>query len=194
MTSDARVAHPYVESRFPRQLEMVLRRRERVAFPAAPAGYMLRAFRDGDEPAYKDLFRLAWPDEGTLPYARAHALPGGLLVVEDAGSGLLVGSCVAFTPETPSHAGDGSLGWLVVDAAHGRRGLARLLAGSVTNRLLDEGYALPWLGTEDDRIAALRLYLDLGWEPHLYAEGMEERWRSIFERLGMSGEVALGAS
>jgi mycothiol synthase len=165
---------------------MVRRSRERVEVGDLPAGYGLRAFRDGDERAYGELFRLAWPDEGTLPYTRAHALHDGLLVVEDESSRQLVGSCVAFAPETAAHGDNGSLGWLVVDPAHGGRGLGTLLAATVTNRLLDEQYALPWLGTEDDRLAALRIYLALGWEPHLYADGMEARWREIFKRLDLT--------
>jgi mycothiol synthase len=158
--------------------------RERVAIPSLPVAYTLRTFRDGDDRGYEDLHRLAWPDEGTLAHTRAHALPGGFLVVEENATGLLVASCVGFGVESPQrHPRDGSLGWLVVDPAHGRRGLARICAATVTNRLLDEGYAEPWLGTEDDRLSAIRLYLNLGWQPSLYTEGMAERWTAIHHRL-----------
>ena len=193
MTSDARIAHPYVESRFADQLELVRRSRQRLALPDAPPGYRLRAYAPDDEREYHALFRLAWPNQGTLPHTLAHALPDGFLLVEEESTHRLVGSCVAFEPETLAHGENGSLGWLVVDPAHGGRGIGTLLAATVTNRLLDEPYALPWLGTEDDRLAAIRIYLRLGWEPHLYAEGMEQRWREIFERLGMKGRP-LGAS
>lgn len=182
--NDARTAHPYVTARFPRQLEMVRSSRQRVDVATVPRGYVLRAFNDGDEPAYQELFRLAWPDVDTLPYTKAHALPGGLFVVEEARTSRLVASCVAFAPETPSHGENGSLGWLVVDAAHGRRGLGTVLAATATNRLIEEQYALPWLGTEDDRLVALGIYLALDWEPHLYEEGMEARWREVAGRLG----------
>ena len=156
--------------------------RERVAVPALPAGYILRTFRDGDEAAYQDLFRLAWPDEGTLPHTRTHALPGGFFVVEYAATTELVASCAAFAPHNAEHPSDGGLGWLVVDPTHGRRGLGTIVAATVTNQLLDEGYAMPWLGTEDDRLQALRIYLGMGWRPRLYIEGMEVRWRAVFDR------------
>lgn len=151
--------------------------------PPLAAEYGPRVFMDGDEPAYDALFRLAWPETKTLLHTRQHALEGGFLVVEHEETGELVGSCVAFAPETPSHAANGSLGWLVVDPAHGGRRIGRWLAASVTNRLLEERYPLPWLGTEDDRVAAIHLYLSLGWEPHLYTDGMAERWQSILTRL-----------
>jgi GNAT superfamily N-acetyltransferase len=162
---------------------MVRPSRERVSVPSLPPGYTLRTFRDGDELAYAELFRLAWPDVGTLQYTRAHALPSGFLLLEHDSTAQLAASCVAFEPESPRHRDDGSLGWLVVDAAHGRRGLATVIAATATNRLLDEGYALPWLGTEDDRLVALGIYLSLGWLAYLYTEGMEARWREIFARL-----------
>ena len=108
---------------------------------------------------------------------------GGFLVVEHVQSTQLVASCVAFAPESAGHEQDGSLGWLVVDPAHGRRGLGTLVAATVTNRLIEEQYALPWLGTEDDRLVAIALYLALGWQPHLYEEGMAGRWRDIMAQL-----------
>ena len=54
-----RTPHPYIDSRFEQQLEMVRPSRERADVSALPAGYTLRPFRDGDESAYTELFRLA---------------------------------------------------------------------------------------------------------------------------------------
>jgi mycothiol synthase len=182
--------HPYVESRYADQLEMVRPSHERVAVPAMPRGYTLRSFRDGDERAYDELFETAWPDKGTLAHTRKHALPDGFFVVQLDASEALVASCVAFEPESlERHPADGSLGWLVTHPAYGGIGLGTIVAASVTNRLGDETYALPWLGTEDDRLVAIRLYLGLGWRPHLYAGGMEARWRAIFERLGRPVDI-----
>jgi mycothiol synthase len=187
MTS--RAAHPFVESRFDDQLELVRPSRERIPVPPIPSGYALRPFRAGDDDAYQDLFRLAWADESALQHTKKHALSDGFLVIEHEVSGLLVASCVAFAPESPEHPHDGSLGWLVTDPAHTRRGLATALAATVTTRLVEEGYAMPWLGTEDDRLAAIAIYLGLGWQPYLYNGGMEARWRAIFARLGLPFEV-----
>ena len=173
--NEPRTPHPYVSGRFSDVLEMVRPSRERLDVPSLSRGYTLRSFRGGDELAYDELFRLAWPDVGTLAHTRAHALPSGFLVVEHDATAQLVASCVAFEPESRRHAVDGGLGWLVVDPAHGRRGLGRVVASAVTNRLVEQGYAVPWLQTEDDRGVAIAIYLDLGWQPHVYAEGMEAR-------------------
>jgi mycothiol synthase len=153
--------------------------------PTLQPGYTLRAFDDQDAQAYEALFALAWSDTGTLDYTRRHALPGGFLVVEHDASRQLVASCVAFAPESPArHPHDGSLGWLVTDPTHTRRGLAAVVASITTNRLIEAGYKRPWLQTEDERVVALRLYLRLGWRPYLYADGMEARWRAVFDRIG----------
>ena len=177
--------HPYIEPRYTDELEMIHRSGERVTVPALPHGYTLRVFEDRDAAAYQELFALAWPDTGALAATRKYALPGGFLVVEHDASRQLVSSCVAFAPESPErHPDDGSLGWLVTDPAHAGRGLAAVVASITTNRLVEAGYRRPWLQTEDERIVALRLYLRLGWCPYLYAEGMEVRWRGVFDRIG----------
>lgn len=176
--------HPYIHARYPDGLELVRPAGARVPVPPLPPGYTLRPCEDRDAGSWLELFALAWPDTGALAHIRTHALPGGFLVVEHHATQQLVASCVAFKPESPErHPHDGSLGWLVTDPAHARRGLAAALAATVTNRLVDEAYACPWLNTEDDRLAAIRLYLRLGWRPHLYTDGMEQRWRAVFARL-----------
>ncbi len=100
-----RARHPSVDSSFRRQIEMVRPTRDAVAVPSVPAGYFLRSFAEGDEIAYDELFALAWPGAGTLAHTRAHALPGGFLVVEHEASRQLISSCVAFAPGTPANRG-----------------------------------------------------------------------------------------
>lgn len=177
--------HPHIKPRYADELEMIHRSGERVIVPELPPGYTLRTYDDRDAAPYQELFALAWQDTGALAYTRTHSLPGGFLVVEHDASRQLVSSCVAFAPESPErHPDDGSLGWLVTDPAHAGLGLAAVVASITTNRLVEAGYKHPWLQTEDERIVALRLYMRLGWCPYLYAEGMEVRWRTIFDRIG----------
>jgi len=38
----------------------------------------------------------------------------------------------------------------------------------VTNRLVQEGFTRPFLRTEDFRIPAIAIYLQLGWLPDVY--------------------------
>jgi len=105
-------------------------------------------------------------------------LAGGFFVIEHLESRHLVSSCLAMRG-----GGRGQLGWLVTDPSHARKGLGTIVAASATNRLLSEGYAEPFLGTEDFRIVAIGIYLDLGWRPDLDWPDVKSRWSAIREQL-----------
>jgi mycothiol synthase len=158
---------------------------ERVPVPPVPEGYLLRQFRAGDEEKYDDLLHLAFADDGRFSEALERVLEGGFFVVEDLSSGELVSSCQAWQGSImPRHPGAGQMGWLVTDPSHTGRGLGTIVAASATNRLAAEGYRMPCLGTEDFRIAAISIYLKLGWRRYIYREDLLPRWRAVFARLG----------
>jgi mycothiol synthase len=163
----------------------------RVEVPPLPQGYVLRQFRAGDEARYDDLFHLAFADEGLLPGMREQTLEGGFFVIEHLASGELVASCVTWRGSImPRHPDAGNMGWLVTDPSHAGKGLGTIVAACATNRLAAEGCRRPCLGTEDFRIAAISIYLKLGWRPYIYRDDLVPRWRSIFTRLGGEFEAA----
>ena len=179
-----RPAYPFIEQEYEHQLEMVRPSTARVAVPPVPDGYLLRHFRAADEGRYNDLFHLAFADEW-FPEALERALEGGFFVIEHLASGELVASGAAWRGSTmPRHPDAGQMGWLVTDPSHTRKGLGTIVAASATNRLAAEGYRRPCLGTQDFRIAAISIYLKLGWRPYVYREDLVPRWRSIFAHLG----------
>src|SRR5262249_583327 len=105
--------------------------------------------------------------------------------VEHLASHKLVASCVAMRGRSsPRHIEAGQLGWLVTDPSHTRKGLGTVVCAAVINRLIAEGYQRPFLGTEDFRLAAIALYLKLGWSPYVYRDDMVSRWRSIYTCIG----------
>ena len=77
----------------------------------------------------------------------------------------------------------GELGWVASVPAHQRCGLGRALSLAATNRLIQAGYRSIRVGTQDHRLAAIKLYLTLGYVPFLYAGEMVERWHGICEAL-----------
>jgi len=180
-----RPAYPFIEQTYSLQLEMVRPSSlGLVEVPSIPDGYALRELRSGDEVPYDDLFHLAFADEDRFQETIARTLPGGFFVVEHLASHELVASCVAMRGSSSPRHKAGQLGWLVTDPSHTRKGLGTIVSASVTNRLVAEGCERPFLGTEDFRIAAILIYLNLGWRPHIYRDDMEPRWRSIYARLG----------
>ncbi len=180
-----RPAYPFFEQKYQHQLEMVRPSSLGIVdVPPVPEEYVLRRLSSGDEGPYDDLFHLAFADEGRFVEIVGRALDGGFFVVEHLASHELVASCVALRGSSSPRHVEGQLGWLVTDPSHTRKGLGKIVSASVTNRLVAEGYQHPFLGTEDFRIAAISIYLNLGWRPHIYRDDMELRWRSIYGYLG----------
>lgn len=178
-----RPAHPHVEEEHKHQLRMVRPLTSLVGITDVPVGYELRQYRPSDERAYKDLFNLGFAGD-YLEHTQAQAIADGFYVVEHTASGHLVASCVALRGGWDGGHDRGRLGWLIVDPSHARLGLGTIVAAKVTNRLSQEGYEIPGLGTEDFRLAAISIYLNLAWRPYLHQEDMERRWRDVFKQLG----------
>jgi mycothiol synthase len=175
-----RARYPYLPDEDRPELQMVWHVTTPPALPSLPGGYLLRQVRGDEKRAYEELFNLAWPYKDKFDDVSDGALDGGFFVVEDAASGLLVSSCVAFKAGVfKAHPETGSLGWLVTDPQHAGKGLAKGVVVAVMKRLSNEGYGAVYLSTEDERIAAIHIYLKLGWTPVLHTGGMEERWQSI---------------
>jgi len=180
-----RPSYPFFEQKHQHQLEMVRPSSLGVVdVPPLPEGYLLRQLSSVDEGRYNDLFHLAFADEGRFAETVGRALDDGFFVVEHLASRELVASCVAMRGSSSPRHESGQLGWLVTDPSHTRKGLGKIVAASVTNRFVKERCSRPFLGTEDFRLAAIAIYLMLGWRPYIYRADMESRWRSIFANLG----------
>lgn len=175
---------------FPQQLEMVRGPAGDLPAGETPDGYLVRQYAPGDRDAYLELFHLAFEVDDPLPDVLATRLDGGFFVVEHGESGMLAASCVAQLKPRERYPEGGELGWLVADPAHTGRGLGTLVAALVTRRLAEESYEQAYLLTEDFRLPALSIYLKLGWQPVLFQDDMEGRWRAVFAGLNRPFDVA----
>jgi mycothiol synthase len=97
----------------------------------------------------------------------------------------IVGACFASHFPTDRYEFAGNLGWLAVDPEHRGMNLGELLVGKVVNRLKKAGYKLIYLGTQDFRVPAIKLYFKTGWSPNLYNEEMSIRWKKICKQLNI---------
>ena len=76
------------------------------------------------------------------------------------------------------------LGWLAADPTHMGQGLGMALVAATTARMKEIGYRQIHLYTEHWRLAALKIYLRLGYVPLLYSKAMPQLWQTVCARLG----------
>jgi mycothiol synthase len=113
-------------------------------------------------------------------------VPDGLFVVLECASSAWVGSIGAV--HNPAAArfyfpGGGELGYLIVAPGHRRRGLGTALISTAVRRLRQGGYRHVFLGVQAWRLAAIRSYLRVGFQPFIHAPRLAERWRCVFAAL-----------
>ena len=149
-----------------------------------PEGYRIRHYESADAQEHERLFAVAGEAPCPMDYWEKHLLPDGFFVIEHAASKTLVASCFASHRPSPRHPRAGNLGWLVADPAHRGRKLGQAATAAVTARLIAAGYRRIYLETQDFRLAAINIYLRMGWLPLLYQQDMRERWSVVSEKLG----------
>src|SRR5262245_59442498 len=152
-----------------------------------PAGFSPRCYHLGDEQALIALMQRAGFSgfgPATLAEWLPRALPDGYFVVADENTARLVATTLAAHHPSSLHPFGGELCWLAVDPDFRRRGLGRLTCTLTTRRLIEAGYRRIYLTTDDDRLAAIRLYLELGYVPFSYDATMPARWDAVYARLG----------
>jgi len=146
------------------------------------AGYSLRTYRPGDEPRFFRLMELAgWPgwDNERLKPSLSRILPDGWFTAVHEASGEIVATAMALHNYSGLQPFQGNIGWLAGDPAHAGNGLGSAVSAAATARLIAAGYRDIRLGTEDFRLAAISIYLKLGYVPVLYRPEMIERWQAI---------------
>jgi mycothiol synthase len=157
--------------------------------PHLPDGYTLRSYRSGDEPRFYEVMSLAgWPgwDNTKLQPWLARIPPRGWFMVIYLATDTIVATAMALHDHSDRYPFGGELGWVAADPAHAGRGLGRAVCAAVTARLIAAGYQNIHLYTEDFRLAALKLYLTLGYVPHLVATDHETRWQVVCQQLEWS--------
>lgn len=165
----------------------------------APEGYALRGYRRGDEESMGATLRAAgftdWDADGVLGYLEDADRRAGSAVV--AFEGRIVASTFASrmpaervspvtgTPGEPRR--EGVLDYVATHPDHQGRGLGRATCTAVSRYLVAQGCKMVSLLTDDWRLAAIHLYLSLGYEPVMNREDMPDRWNAVINELERHG-------
>lgn len=152
-----------------------------------PPGYSLRTYQPGDETRFFEIMELAgWPgwDDARLRPWLYRILPDGWFMVVEDKTHQIAATCMATHDPTWIHPFCGELAWLATDPAYTGRGFGTAVAASVTGRFLEVGYRRIHFYTEYYRLAAIKIYLRLGYVPYLDPPEVSSVWEDIFTKLG----------
>lgn len=151
-----------------------------------PEGYSLRSFCQGDVQAWNKIiaesFDSPFDSEKFEKVMRQDAefMPERVLFV--CCNDIPVATASAWL----SSKWDNSTGYLhMVGVCPGHQGkrLGYLITLAVLEKFAEDGRTTAVLSTDDFRLAALKTYLNLGFEPYLIHENQRERWKEVFEKL-----------
>jgi predicted dehydrogenase len=151
-----------------------------------PDGYVLRQYTDADHEQYMALMIHAgftdWPRTRVKDTLR-FILPDGFFVIEHCATKALVATAMATHNATDLHSYGAELGWVAGDAAHKGKKLGAIVSAAATARMIQTGFRHIYLKTDDFRLPAIKIYLELGYEPFLFCNGMAERWQAVRQAL-----------
>ncbi len=162
---------------------------ERISDPPVfdlSTGYSIRTYQEGDEPKFYRLMTLAgwqgWDNQKLQPWLY-RILPDGwyMIIYED--NHQIVATCMATHDPTWITPFCGELAWLAGDPKHSGKGLGFAVAAAVTSRFIHSGYRIIHLYTEPYRLAALKIYLKLGYIPLLESPDSHLLWHHICSQL-----------
>lgn len=154
--------------------------------PRVPSGYALRHLRDSDAPhwsaVYAEAFGRAYAPELFERIMRADAAFRAervwFVTFDDIPVAMASAYArPAFMPEA------GMIHYVATRPAHAGKRLGYAATIAALRHMVTERWRAAWLSTDDFRLAAIRIYLALGFQPLLTDESHRERWPEVFAGL-----------
>ena len=172
-------------------LELVLVRESLDNIPQhpLPPGYRMRTYRRGDRRTWVSIERASEPfgritrktfdasfgeDLGAMPRRCLFLLAAG---------GEEVGTITAWYDRNYRGRRWGRIHWVAIIPAHRGRGLSKCMMTVAMDRLRALGHRRVVLGTHTPRIAAIKTYLDFGFQPEITTPEAERAWRLVRRHL-----------
>ena len=148
-----------------------------------PAGYELRGFRPGDQPGWVELLAASgfegWTVEKFDEYTSEPERLTGSRAIECDGRLVAATFASRYSLDPPT----GALDYVVCHPEHQGRRLGRIVCAAAMHYLRHRGYATIILLTDDWRLAAIKTYFNLGFQPVMTRLDMPDRWLKVRQQL-----------
>ena len=171
------------------QLKMGLRDLEHLPTLQCPDGYHIRTYQKGDAVHWARIMDTTFVDQGrTAQDTYTHVIdqpnfdPDGFCFVVH--KNVPIGTACAWKKSLRNKS-IGYIDMLAVLPEHTGHKLGKWLTVFLLHYFKTQHVAYVMLDTDDFRLPAIKNYLNLGFAPVYAGENHEERWRSIFKKLGM---------
>ena len=185
----------------PKQLRMVINKAavERLPDVHLPDGYALRAYRAGDAESWADTLGMGsfgnyWSEERVIEFLRDPTRREGSRLVEHNGrvvAGTFASRIANRLFSSPVCGNDptkeGVLDFVVTHPDHRGKGLGRATCIEVAKYLVADGCMSISLSTDDWRLAAIHIYLSMGFKPVFNRNDMRGRWSAVYDKLKEQG-------
>lgn len=167
-----------------REIYMVRPNLENIPQVDVPDGYRIRTLRPDEGGLWTDIWREADPWTQLGPGMFAHqfgddlpALQWRSFIVENE-QGVAVATTTAWYNR--SYKGDdyGQIHWVATRQSHWRRGIGKAMLSYALQQMA-RWHDKAFLGTQTQRVPAIKLYLDFGFVPDLDHPGAREAWREV---------------
>ena len=181
----------------PKQLRMVIVEASVARLPdvALPDGYFMRHYRWGDADSWASLlgmgnFGNCWGADRVSNYLEDAVRREGSRLVEHEGR-IVAGTFASRVSNRPSlspvcgteSSREGVLDYVVTHPDHRGKGLGRATCTEVVRYLVTHGCKSVSLNTDDWRLAAIHIYLSMGFRPVMNRNDMLDRWTAVYDKL-----------
>ncbi len=159
--------------------------REQPCSVSLPAGYSLRWYRPGDRDTWQRIQASTGIYDPIAPDLFEREFGGGTefladrqCFVEDP-AGHAVGTATCWFAEAGRDAREGRVHWVAVSPEHQRRGLGSFLTEAACARMRRLGAASAYLTTGSTNVAAVQLYLGIGFRPQVRSAEERDAWKVL---------------
>ncbi len=176
--------HPEFPDLKPQQLRMTITgsAARQCQLPEVPFGYCSRGYRPSDEASWLELIATEfgrWDRERFDAFLSEPERRQGSCVIEHKGRIVAATFATRLTDQPLT----GTVDYVVCDSEHRGCKLGLIACGTVARYLGESGYQSISLLTDDCRLAAIKVYFDLGFTPVINRIDMPVRWEAIRHQL-----------